>query len=84
LALIHYSEWVHHILEDGIYTDFFEEGLPKPEVNENLGNFINRLAQISHEVNMANLVQAKKERKKEKPLSLNFEHRRFAVHSKHS
>lgn len=37
---------------------------------------------LFHEVNMTNLVQAKKERKKEKPLSLNFKHHRFATHSK--
>jgi DNA-binding transcriptional regulator YiaG len=39
---------------------------------------------LFHEVNMANLVQARKERRKEKPLSLNFKHLRFAAHSKHS
>ena len=39
---------------------------------------------LFHEVNMANLAQAKKERRKEKPLSLNVRHRKFAHHSKHS
>lgn len=33
---------------------------------------------LFHEVSMVALVQAKKERKKEKPLSLNVRHRRFA------
>lgn len=33
---------------------------------------------LFHEVNMASLAQAKKERRKEKPLSLNVRHRRFA------
>jgi DNA-binding transcriptional regulator YiaG len=37
---------------------------------------------LFHEVNMASLVQARKERKKEKPLSLNVRHRRFAYQSK--
>lgn len=39
---------------------------------------------LFHEVNMAGLVQAKKERRKDKLLSLNVRHRRFAHHSKHS
>lgn len=39
---------------------------------------------LFHEVNMADLAQAKKERKKEKLLSLNVRHRRYAHHSKHS
>lgn len=38
---------------------------------------------LFHEVNMADLVQAKKERRKEKPLSLNVRHRRFAHHFQH-
>lgn len=42
------------------------------------------LGKLFHEVNMTNLAQAKKERRKEKPLSLNFKHRKFAAHSKHS
>lgn len=33
---------------------------------------------LFHEVNIASLAQAKKERRKEKPLSLNVRHRRFA------
>lgn len=33
---------------------------------------------LFHEVNMANLAQAKKERRKAKPLSLNVRHRRFS------
>jgi hypothetical protein len=37
--------------------------------------------ELFHEVNMANLAQAKKERRKEKPLSLNFKHRRFSAYS---
>lgn len=37
---------------------------------------------LFHEVTMAELVQAKKERRKEKPLSLNVRHRRFAYRSK--
>ena len=36
---------------------------------------------LFHEVNMADLAQAKKERRKEKPLSLNVRHRRFAISS---
>lgn len=39
---------------------------------------------LFHEVNMANLVRAKKERRKEKLLSLNFNHCRFVAHSKQS
>lgn len=39
---------------------------------------------LFHEVNMAGLAQAKKERKKDKPLSLNVRHRRFAHQSKHN
>lgn len=39
---------------------------------------------LFHEVNMAGLAQAKKERRKEKPLSLNVRHRKFAYHSKHN
>jgi DNA-binding XRE family transcriptional regulator len=35
---------------------------------------------LFHEVNIASLAQAKKERRKEKPLSLNVRHRRFAHH----
>ncbi len=35
---------------------------------------------LFHEVNMASLAQAKKERRKGKPLSLNVRHRRFAHH----
>lgn len=35
---------------------------------------------LFHEVNMANLVQAKKDRRKGKLLSLNVKHRRFAHH----
>jgi DNA-binding transcriptional regulator YiaG len=37
---------------------------------------------LFHEVSMTELAQAKKRRKKEKPLSLNVRHRRFAYHSK--
>ncbi len=37
---------------------------------------------LFHEVNMAGLAQAKKERRKDKPLSLNVRHRRFAHHLK--
>jgi DNA-binding transcriptional regulator YiaG len=36
---------------------------------------------LFHEVSMAELVQAKKERRKEKPLSLNVRHRKFAYGS---
>lgn len=37
---------------------------------------------LFHEVSMAELAQAKKERRKDKPLSLNVKHRRFAYRSK--
>lgn len=37
---------------------------------------------LFHEVSMVELAQAKKERRKEKPLSLNVKHRRFAYRSK--
>lgn len=37
---------------------------------------------LFHEVSMVELVQAKKERRKAKPLSLNVRHRRFAYRSK--
>lgn len=37
---------------------------------------------LFHEVSMTGLAQAKKERRKEKPLSLNVRHRRFAYRSK--
>jgi hypothetical protein len=39
---------------------------------------------LFHEVNMASLAQAKKERRKGKLLSLNLRRRRFAYHSRHS
>lgn len=39
---------------------------------------------LFHEVNMANLAQAKKERRKGKLLSLNVRHRRFAYRCKHT
>lgn len=40
------------------------------------------LGKLFHELNMADLAQAKKERRKPKPLSLNVRHRRFAYRSK--
>lgn len=39
---------------------------------------------LFHELKMSNLVLAKKERRRSKPLSLNVKHRRFTHHSKHS
>lgn len=40
--------------------------------------------ELFHEVNLADLAQAKKERRKEKLLSLNVRHCKFAQRSKHS
>lgn len=39
---------------------------------------------LFHEINVATLAQAKKSRRKAKPLSLNVRHRRFARHLQHS
>ena len=65
--------------------------LPAPPMDVYIRMYImNRLnaknaefGRLFHEVNMANLVKAKKERKKEKPISLNFKNRRFATQSQH-
>ena len=66
--------------------------LPAPPMDIYIRMYImNRLnaknadfGKLFHEVNMAGLAQAKKERRKDKPLSLNVRHHRFTLHSKHS
>ena len=44
LAIEHYSEWNEYILEEGVYADFSERDLLKPQKNESLIDFVLRLA----------------------------------------
>jgi hypothetical protein len=43
-AIYHFVEWTEHILENGVYADFSDQHLTKPEDEETLEDYIRRLA----------------------------------------
>ena len=43
-AKIFYHQWTEHILEEGVYADFYEEDLISPDDQENLYDYICKLA----------------------------------------
>lgn len=45
LTIDHYTDWNEYILEKGVYADFNEGDLLKPQENESLIDFVLRLAQ---------------------------------------